>query len=558
MPSPNVSPPSRLVSGPDSGPMAWRWLGLAGLLLATVFGLFRLVGAGGSKAETRAGVEGHAPAPNQGAPEGSMSHSDDDDLPLPEPTVLAGRVRAAAASGGGPVSPIAGACVCAWADRDRQQGRLRSRCARTDRDGVYEIVGAPAARVRVTATAAGFLPGPRPGDETADTRLRAGTTVTLADIVLTPGGQPARGRVVDALGGPIEGARIVAHEPLPIPTPLATGRSDGEGNFELWVGAGRHHLRAEAEGYAAAVVQREIPGPTIELVLAPESSISGTVVDGGGTPVAGARVQVDDPSNTRPGAIETLTDDAGRFRIGGLAPGRYHPKASAPGAFGETDGSFAVGLAEHVEQVRIVVADAASLAVTVRLDDDSPCERGLVAVYGKGPGQLAPAVVDDEGVARLESLLPDTYDVLAQCEGVGQARVSAPVSIDGGHHELALTVAPGRRLHGKVLDSSGTPLPEAEVMAYGVASGAATIPIRAHCDAEGAFEVPGLTPGRYELRAMSPDHAWPESLAFAVTEEDPADVEIRWPAPASACAEPTTSPTSSPTPTTRDTSSSMV
>ncbi len=526
MPSPIVSPPSVRDAAPASRGLAWRWLGLAGLILAAVFGLSWV---GGSKADSRAGDDGHVAAPKTAMPVGSASDSDDDDHPLPEPTVLVGRVRGAAASGGGAVGPVAGASVCVWTDADRLQGRLRSHCARTDRDGHYEIVGAPAARVRVTATAAGFVPGPRPGDETGDVRLRAGETVRLADIVLAPGGRPAKGRVVDALGGPIEGAEIVALEPYPIPTPLATGRSDGEGRFELWVGAGRHHLRAEADGYAAAMVEREVPGPTIELVLAPESSISGVVVDARGTAVAGARVQVDDPSDARPGAIEARADDAGRFRIGGLAPGRYHPKASAAAAFGETDGSLAVGLAEHVENVRIVVADAASLTVTVVRDDETPCERGLVAVYAKGPAQFAPADLDHEGVARFDSLLPDTYDVLARCDGIGQTRLDTPVTIDAGPHTLSLTVATGRRLHGKVLDGAGTPLPAAEVMAYGVETGAATIPIQANCDDEGAFELAGLSPGRYELRASSPDHAWPESLAFAVADADPADVEIRFP-----------------------------
>lgn len=526
MPRSNASPPSRLVSAPASGGSTWRWIGLAGLVLAAVFGLSWV---GGSKTAARSDPHARGPetnpAPAASAPRGG------DELPLAGPTVLVGHVRrgAAPADRASAMGPVAGAEVCVWVDRDRLRGRLKSRCTRTDHDGRYEIVGAPATGVRVTATAKGLIPGPRPGDADGDLRLRAGKTVTAADIVLSPGARAARGRVVDALGGPIEGAQIVAHTPLPITTPLATARSDAEGAFEIWIAPGRHHLRAEAEGYAAAVVHKEVPGPTIELVLAPESSLSGTVVDRDGAPVAGARVVVDDPAQAPGrGGIETLADDAGRFRIGGLAPGRYHPKASGSGAFGETDGSIAVGLAEHVDDVQIVVAAAASLAVSVQRDEQAPCLRGVVTVFARGPGQFAPADIDADGVARFEALLPGTYDVLAQCEGIGQARIEAPLQLDAGAHEVTLMVERGYTVRGTVVDGEDEPLPEAEVMAYGVEAGAATIPMRANCDADGGFVVAGLTPGKYELRALSPSHAWPESTAFVVTHADPDDLEIRF------------------------------
>ncbi len=58
--------------------------------------------------------------------------------------------------------------------------------------------------------------------------------------------------------------------------------------------------------------------------------ISGTVRDGHGRPVAGARVYIVDAPAAVPD-IAALTDESGRFALGTGVPGRYVVEAAAEG-----------------------------------------------------------------------------------------------------------------------------------------------------------------------------------------------------------------------------------
>ena len=82
--------------------------------------------------------------------------------------------------------------------------------------------------------------------------------------------------------------------------------------------------------------------------------ITGRVIDAAGAPIAGATVAV--TSNAQPVSdIASLTDADGRFRRGGLAPGRYTLDVRKAG--------------RATRSIDVDVADAQQTNLEVRLDD---------------------------------------------------------------------------------------------------------------------------------------------------------------------------------------------
>jgi hypothetical protein len=156
--------------------------------------------------------------------------------------------------------PLAAAEVRAslW-DEDREVGR-----ATTAGDGMFVIGGVPGARVRVTATSPGRLPG------TAwwhgDSRVRRGEIeLTLWDATTV------RGRVVDADGAPIAGAEVFADLPEASVPGVGWARTaaGADGEFALTAPLGQLRVQAWAPGFGvgAVVIQARHPEERADLQL---------------------------------------------------------------------------------------------------------------------------------------------------------------------------------------------------------------------------------------------------------------------------------------------------
>ena len=106
----------------------------------------------------------------------------------------------------------------------------------------------------------------------------------------------------------------------------ATSGADGTFSF-TGLPAGTYSVRANKIAYVA----NNSPGegivtlkagdvkPGVEVRLIPTGSITGRVLDSDGEPIEGAHVQTEGTQ----GEAEETTDENGRFRVGGLAPGPY-------------------------------------------------------------------------------------------------------------------------------------------------------------------------------------------------------------------------------------------
>jgi protocatechuate 3,4-dioxygenase beta subunit len=267
--------------------------------------------------------------------------------PRPDPATLArgaftGRVTASTTN-----APIANAKVCAYGRSASLAGEWFARplCATSDQTGAFAIEKLFPGTYAITAMAPTYLPGGHHpgGDRRAkDVRLALGEKKTSIDIALDPGGVEITGTVEDLTGGPVAHARVWTQlEDYPAAT-----EADDKGAFSLWLAPGRTDLVATADGYASGYASAYAPG-IIEIFLAPESSIAGTVIDGAsGKPVEGARVQ---PEWSEASAV--YSDGRGAFRISHLAPGRWRIVATTENGAGSSEGTVRAALGEAAEGV---------------------------------------------------------------------------------------------------------------------------------------------------------------------------------------------------------------
>lgn len=179
--------------------------------------------------------------------------------------------------------------------------------------GRFELAGLPPGDVTLHAVRDGVaLPGAR------RLELREGEPVEV-DLEPAPAPVALRGRVLDAAGRPLAGARV---GPAGAP-PVATG-ADGRfalTDLPLGLDGGLVTLEASHRDHAAvrgevALLPPPAPAPEVTLRLPAGATLVARVVDRAGLPVTGADVAL---SGDRPGAAPTGPDGTSRFT--GLPPG---------------------------------------------------------------------------------------------------------------------------------------------------------------------------------------------------------------------------------------------
>ena len=442
---------------------------------------------------------------------------------------IAGVVRDPAGAG------IAGATVCGLAyskelPADEQREPL---CAETGADGSYRLGKLLPASYQISAQAASFMPARyRDRRDSWTFKLAAGEDRTGVDLILRPGGVELAGVVKDIGGGTVAGAWVFARQGQRWSDQggLASAMSAADGTFRLWVAPGQVHVTAQAEGYAEGEKDAIAPGQTVELLLTPESVLSGRVVEaGGGAPVPGATVTVGGFGGWGGGMGDgdggnfqsAMTDDEGRFRLTRLSPARYKPSATAPGRYGQAAESVLLGLGETVEDIVIEVHPASVVTGRVVLaDGEAPCPKGWVALQEKKSKQQDHHGLDEEGVVEIDAVLPGTYEVTVDCEGHLAAADYPELVVEAGVDppEQLWKVGTGGRVRGVVLAHDGTPVAEAQVSVQPVVAERGWADWEhARTEEDGRFEIEGLRAGPYKVSA------WPEREPGT---EDPVEVTV--------------------------------
>lgn len=380
--------------------------------------------------------------------------------------------------------------------------------AETDAGGRFELSDLPPGIFSLRAQAPGFSSLTLPGVEIAPKEgpLDLGTLILERGLKL-------RGRVVDADGEGLEGARVSG------PRDDLFAITDPDGAFHL-EGVPREPfmLSVGLEGYRhvdLSGVTVELDRP-LEIVLEPAVSVSGQVIGPRGEPATDAKVRL-----TRRGRRTGWSrsgrgvDSEGRFRFDDQAPGKVI--LSVESSEGVTEPlTVELDPAEPLE-LRFELRPGATLEGRLTDADGAGVVEADIVLEPNRPGALekqrdfseAPRAKTDgdgrfaflglaAGRYRLSAEHPDfepIAEVIDLQAGVGR---SVELVFDRRRDREAL------RLAGRVVDADGAGVDDAQVtlVAQGRHSGEATTTFGG-----GAFAIEAPAPGTYTLLVEHPAHA---------------------------------------------------
>ena len=362
-----------------------------------------------------------------------------------------------------------------------------------------------------------------------------------------PGGAAIEGRVVDdATGTAVGGAEVFLLTSTAAPGGSGLrgsthrGVTDGAGAFRIggvptWTPA-MLEIRAQGfmvfSGWYTSVFAphfRFAPGDTlrVEVRLHAGSIVRGRITGPGGTPVAGATVDVlgmrrsgeTDAATAGvagPDGRYALRSPAGRGLLRVRAPGLVQPglpeKPWEELQEGRIPPECLVEVAPEGETIRDVAllgterapAGTAAIAGRVRTEDGAPPGAAWVDVRGPGGTEHRVAVLPD-GAFRVEGLPTGDFGLTARCEG----RPPAPAAVGAlGKGEertgIEIVLPLGGTLEGRVADSSGQPVAGATVRVSAASGGSGPGPVAAVSDEDGRFTLAALPLGTLAVEAAAP------------------------------------------------------
>ena len=335
--------------------------------------------------------------------------------------------------------------------------------------------------------------------------------------------------------------------------------TNGEGKFTIApLPPGKYFVWVERVGFVAPANLPSGPNMVtlaagdrkedLKLKLTPTGAITGRILDAEGEPIPGADVRAEGPR----GSYQASSDEQGRYRIGGLNPGKYRiraaPKQQPFGAEIRTDGSREVHYATtyypdstaRSSARPIEVAPAAQLSgVDIRLVS-TPAVLVSGRVIGMPAGNMRAAIltmrdgemsgggsgntVKADGTFTISNLDPGKYTLIADAFGAGPQRrlQSAPVDIEvaGMNIEhLELRMIPPFEVTGQLhFDDAQIRFPKAAPRPPGLpdnvplpGGGPRTIHLQpvtgfsfgpgsqAEIGADDSFSLEGVPPGRYHV-----------------------------------------------------------
>lgn len=359
------------------------------------------------------------------------------------------------------------------------------------------------------------------------------------DVVLRPGARLV-GTIKDVGGNAVPEALLVLEsafgQSFEHANPDRTEtRSDNLGFFEFkHVAAGQRSLMVHASGYGVEVSQamefKGEPGEekTYDFTLEPGMPIVGQVVGPDGVGVGGARVVAMTWENQVTSRGEALCDDNGRFQVEDLKNLSYILMVDAKGYEQARMNRIQAGKVDVVIELKRQASVAGHVVA-----DGKPVKNFDVALRRTSPTPMPDAAViyettdlraevrDGDGSFAIVGVGSGHYSALVTAEGFAPTSSAVfQVIEDQAPPPITITLAPGGRLRGRVLDPSGAPLAGVQVRcADNVMSGAEDDPFfgelfsgaattkKTRTNAEGSFDLPALAPATYAITFEHPRFA---------------------------------------------------
>jgi len=401
-----------------------------------------------------------------------------------------------------------------------------------------------------------------------------------------------RGRVFAAdTGRPLRRARITVNAPELGPEPRQTS-TNAEGRYEVKdLPAGRYTVTVNRAGYLQLRYGQRRPleqGKPLQVLdrqavenvdfsLPRMSVITGRVIDEANEAVAGAQVfamrstYFDGRRRLVPagGGLGQQTDDAGQFRLLGLAPGTYYLRAMmrdtwtvsengveqtygyAPTYYPTTTdiGSarrVSVGIGQEAINMDIALIPGRAVSVSGQAFDSHgrplAGQRVDLMQEMRGPGMAmmmgaGSSTVSPEGKFTIRNVPPGEYKVTARVPGEkGTEAVAVPIQVNGVDIDnISLTSAAGGVISGQfVADTGGVPtLPRDRVRVTArpvntdfVQSGPGNNPESGRMHEDGAFAVTDVY-GQVRLRVTLPDGWMVKAIVLNNREIGESAMELR-------------------------------
>jgi len=389
----------------------------------------------------------------------------------------------------------------------------------TDASGRFALRGLTPGKHRIGARAEGYPPGATEVDVPAHGRIEV-------EIVLPVGGA-IEGRVLDAAGRPLPGAKVFA-ESMAIGGGKAEVGADGRYRIgglaagTYFVGVQPQGEQAEADfDFSRLRTVNVRAGETVVVDLEEGEGPRRVAVAGllrrRGQPAPGTKLGFlaatgGEFSRQR----EAETDAEGRYRVE-LLPGRYFVIHGEMTLVGEIDvpanvaearididappGAIHGRVVDGATGTPIAGARVAAVRSAAAAEKGGDSRGGLYADVFAGMGGQGTTGAD--GAFEILDVRAGTYDLGAEVEKLGSARLPGVRVGDGTVEGLVLRLVRGATLSGRVVDDTGAPVPQAQVMAVpgaGPLEAAALVGGRdGPANAGGVFAIEGLTPGPYTL-----------------------------------------------------------
>jgi hypothetical protein len=379
-------------------------------------------------------------------------------------------------------------------------------------DGAFRFEARVPGRWSLAAvTAAGFLPfAPSWGASPVSLEARAGEVVRGVTIALAPEVR-YEGRVVDGQDVPVGGAevRILGDRGGEAIVPLHDAFTSGPDGRFSFAAPEDVVLEARKPGFAPArgrvdYTVRVTGRLTLRLALAASEQlgIEGVVEDPAGAPLPGASVTAQSRRSRDEAAARTGAD--GRFRLDGLAPGRWRLVAERPGS-----APAATVAQAGATDVRIRLVAGGRIEGRVR-DRRTALPVAPFTVLVESVTVRSVSAVDPDGRYALDDLAPGTAVLSVVAPGYAPSReVRVTVPAAGAAPVVAdFDLAPGGRLSGVVVSrGSRAPIAGASVEVEGMpASLAVPVRIEAVSGPDGRFELAGVSEQAMSLFASAPGH----------------------------------------------------
>jgi protocatechuate 3,4-dioxygenase beta subunit len=451
----------------------------------------------------------------------SLTHKD---MTLPTAASISGRVVDEAGN------PIEGVSVAASSTTSGSGN------ARTAADGTYKVDGLVAGSYTLQFSKPGSYPtqyfgGTSSSQKATVLTVASGDALRLTDMTLLTVALIS-GRVVDAAGNPIAGVSVSANSTS---GGYGSAQTAADGTYKVdGLAAGSYTLQfskwrssyvsrylggtSSAQGATVLTVAAGDALANKDMTLPTGASISGTVRDSSGKPLAGATIQAESLADGW--AVSHATSGAdGTYTVAGLEAGEYlvsfSEKSSTPEYWDDktwaTAESITVTLGQKVVGIDSMLTVGASIAGVVRDAQGAPIQG--VYVVAVGPTRSS-AQTGPDGAYVLSGLPAGSYKVSYRAgvtnsalatqwwQGKWQQSVADSISVTSGQAVTGknIVMVAGATLSGIIRGAGGAPISGATVS---LDQRSPLFPNQVGyvtTSANGSYTITGLSPGTYYMR----------------------------------------------------------